>query len=181
VSTKDEASKVEEPAQPSIVPPKRKRGRALSRSRTTPEGLERWERAHEAVKLRRTGMLWDEIAKTLGFASRAGAYQAAMRFIREYPREDVEALRDLEAQRLDEAQEALWPAVKRGEVRPAEVWIKLSERRARMQGFDRPERREVTVITEDAVNAEIRRLNEEMERKAREARDRGIDLPEFAD
>jgi hypothetical protein len=148
-----------------------------NRSRTAPEAIETWERAHEAVRLRRTGMLWDEIATALGYKSRSGAYQAARRFMLEYPREDAEALRDMEADRLDQAQQALWEAVQRGEVRPTEVWIKLSERRSKLLGMDKPDKRELTVLSEDAVDHSIRMLKEELERTARDA---GVDVPETA-
>lgn len=150
-----------------------------NRSRTRPEAIETWEKARQAVALRRTGMMWDDIARAVGYKGRSGAYDAVRRFMREYPREDAEALRDMEADRLDEAQQALWPAVLRGEVRATEVWIKLSERRSRLCGMDKPERKELTVLTEDVVDKAIREQLAEMERAAR-ASGVEVQLPETA-
>lgn len=42
------------------------------------------------------------------------------------------------------------------------VMLRIWERRAKLLGTDAPTKSTVTVITEDAVDAEIRRLNEEM-------------------
>jgi hypothetical protein len=160
----------------------RARGRRTippNRSPTRPEAIETWEKARQALQLRRTGMLWDDIAEAVGYKSRSGAYQAVRRFMKEYPREDAESLRDMEADRLDEAQQALWPAVLRGEIRATEVWVKLSERRSRLLGTDKPERKEVTVLTEDVVDKAIREAREEMERAAR-ASGVEVQLPETA-
>lgn len=145
------------------------------RSRMTPDAVERWERAHQAVQLRRSGLMWDEIAERCGYSNRGSAYNAAKKFMHDYPREDAEALRDMETDRIDQVQTALWPRVLSGDPRAVEVWTKLSERRSKLMGMDKPERKEVTVLTEDAVDHAIRQAREEMEAKARAA---GVEVPQ---
>lgn len=44
------------------------------------------------------------------------------------------------------------------------MWLKIAERRSKLEGLDAPARQIVTVITEDVVDAEIRRLQEELAR-----------------
>jgi hypothetical protein len=90
-------------------------------------------------------------------------------------------MRDLELDRIEKTARALEPRIEQGDVRAAEVWNKLSERRAKLMGLDKPERREVTVMTEDALDKAIREAREEMERKARSAQEAGIELPALAD
>lgn len=43
-------------------------------------------------------------------------------------------------------------------------WLRIAERRSKLMGLDAPARQIVTVITEDVVDAEIRRLQEELAR-----------------
>jgi hypothetical protein len=65
-------------------------------------GSEDAQKRHaEAVKMRLTGMSFDRIAEALGYADAATAYNAVKRELENAPREDVRALRELEAQRLD--------------------------------------------------------------------------------
>jgi hypothetical protein len=89
--------------------------------------------------------------------------------MREYPRDDVERMRDLELDRIEEKCRALEEKIAEGGrdmVRACEVWNKLSERRAKLGGLDKPERREVTVLSKDTVTAAIERLNVEITAKA---------------
>lgn len=169
----------EKPADPKPSNPRARARRTVppNRSRTTPEAIASWERAHKAVQLRRQGLMWDDIAGQLGYASRSSAYEAARRFMRDYPREDAEALRDMETDRIDQVQTSLWPRVLSGDPRAVEVWTKLSERRSKLMGLDKPERKEVTVLTEDAVDHAIRQAREEMEAKARAA---GVEVPQVS-
>jgi len=65
----------------------------------------------------------------------------------------------------------------------AECWSAIrawEERRAPLLGLDRPARREVTVITAEAVDAEIKRLTAEMDRQAAKATSGGVDLGDWS-
>jgi hypothetical protein len=158
-----------------------KRARKRPQSRSKPADIARWERDYECVKMRRAEVDWMTIAEKLGYASPGHAHDRFLAFMRAYPRDDVEAMRDLELDRIEKTARALEPRIEQGDVRAAEVWNKLSERRAKLMGLDKPERREVTVMTEDALDKAIREAREEMERKARSAQEAGIELPALAD
>lgn len=126
------------------------------------EDIARWERDYQCVQLRRQEVDWPTIAERLGYSSPGHAHNRFVAFMRAYPRDDVETMRDLELQRIERACAALEPKVASGDVRAAEVWNKLSERRSKLMGLDKPERREITVLTEDVVSAACRKLEEEM-------------------
>jgi hypothetical protein len=142
---------------------------------TTPEAIERWERDYECVKMRRAQCDWDTIVAKLGYASRGHAHDRFVAFLRAYPRDDVAALRDLEADRLEEAGNALWPEIQKGNARAAEVWNKLSERRAKLLGMDAPIRQEVTHLSDSTVDRAIQELRDQMTAEATAA---GVELPE---
>lgn len=166
---------------PPVVTPIRKKRKPQppQNSKTSPEAIARRQRDHEAVKLRRQGWLYDQIAEKLGYANKGHAQAAVANLVHEFPREDVEDFRDLEEQRLDEAQKAVWAKVMDGDVRALEVFVKLSERRSRLRGGDAPVRREITVIPEYVVDGEVERLRQAIAAKQRAAIEVGIPASTF--
>ena len=59
----------------------------------------------EAVKLRKMGLGYPQIAERLGYGSRQAAHQAVMKALRDIQAEtaeDADKLRTLEAERLDQ-------------------------------------------------------------------------------
>jgi hypothetical protein len=149
------------------------------RGGSSPKDIERWERDYQCVQMRRAEVDWDTIVERLGYSSTGHAHNRFVAFMRAYPRDDVETMRDLELQRIEKTAMALEPRIAAGgpdAVRAAEVWNKLSERRSKLMGLDKPERKEITVLTEDVVDKAIREAQEEMERKAKEA---GVAVPEL--
>lgn len=148
--------------------------------RSRPSDIERWERDWQCVKLRLDGVDWPTVVERLGYSSTGHAHDRFVAFMRQYPQDDVVELRELELARLDKKCRELEPRCAQGDPRAVEVWNKLSERRSKLKGLDMPERREVTVISDDVVEKSIRELREEMDRKARQAQDSGIDLPELS-
>lgn len=158
--------------------PKRSRG-VIEKRNSSPAVIARWERDIKCVEMRKAEIDWDTIVATLGYASRGHAHQQFMSVMRAYPRDDVETMRNLELDRLEKTAQALEKRISRGGddvIRAAEVWNKISERRSKLLGLDRPEKKEVTVLTQDTVAAAIEKLNAEMELKARQA---GVDLSEL--
>lgn len=67
-----------------------------------------------------------------------------------------------ELAKLDRLERTLLPAAITGEYPAVDRIISLMDRRARMLGLDKPQLHEHTVITMDAVDAEIRRLEAEL-------------------
>jgi predicted transcriptional regulator len=67
-----------------------------------------------------------------------------------------------ELAKLDLIERAILPAAISGDDKAQARLVQFMDRRARMMGLDKPERHEHTVITMDAVEAEIARLEREM-------------------
>lgn len=157
--------------------PKKKGGPGLSK--TSPEALARHERDLKCVELRRANVGWDAIARQLGYADPGHAYQRFMAFMKEYPREQVEDAREVEASRYDALLNAIWEqCITPG---PKQHWAldraaKLLDQRARLMGWNKPVRQEVSVITENAVDTAIRELQEQLALRAAAA---GVKLPEL--
>lgn len=116
---------------------------------TSPDVLEATEKAREALELRKTGMGYRQIAKTLGCGlSRAHGYvRAALDELRSQVLENATQLRDLEIQTLDSLQCALFETLNRPETDRAKVAnaiVRVSESRRKLLGLDSPQRVEMT-------------------------------------
>jgi 2,4-dienoyl-CoA reductase-like NADH-dependent reductase (Old Yellow Enzyme family) len=64
----------------------------------------------------------------------------------------------------------------------AELWNSVrgwSESKRKLFGADAPQRKEITVLTEDAVDAAIRKVNEEHAALAAQAKAAGMDMTEW--
>jgi transcriptional regulator with XRE-family HTH domain len=72
-----------------------------------------------------------------------------------------------ELAKLDMLERAILPAAISGDDKAQARLVQFMDRRARMMGLDKPERFEHTVITMDAVEAEIARLEREMTERER--------------
>lgn len=155
--------------------PKRKR---RSQSPSNPEVIARRERDAECVRLRRNGLTFDAIARTLGYSDSGHAYNAFTAFMRAYPKEDVDTARQLECDRLDAMQAAIWARVL-DDQDSNQHWamdraLKISDQRARLLGLNKPVRQEVTVLTESTVDTAIAALKEQLAAQALAA---GVELP----
>ncbi len=131
--------------------------------RTTADALERHARDHECVKLRRAGVGWEVIAEQLGYASPGHAYDRFMVFMKDYPREDAETAREVEADRLDQLQRAIWAKCLKGDTWAIDRALRISDQRCRLLGLNMPVRQQIEVITESAVDAAIRTLTEQLD------------------
>lgn len=171
-------------------------------------GSEDAQKRHaEAVKMRRTGMTFDRIAEALGYADAATAYNAVKRELENAPREDVVALRELEAQRLDGYTEILvgvlranhvMVSVTRGQVildpdtdealldyGPVMDAVRelrqISESRRRLFGLDPKQPVEVNVTVTEVSQADVEFREMVNEERARRAAARAATEGEHAD
>lgn len=137
------------------------------------------EQDARAAHLRAQGRTYRAIAEELG-VSTGTAYAAVSRAIAAVPVEAVGELRQIECARLDAVIARLWdvvhashPYVSNGRVfdhledagpviSALAAIVRTSESKRKLLGLDAPSRQTVTVVTEDAVDAEIRRLEEEL-------------------
>ena len=102
------------------------------------------DRQRQALELRRAGVSYRQIADHLGYAGPSGAHRAVASALKETLQEPADALRDLEAQRLDALQRALWPAASAGDVPAVRAMLSVMERRAKLLGLDSPQRNELS-------------------------------------
>jgi exonuclease VII large subunit len=105
-------------------------------------------RGQQAIKLRMAGATLDDIAKELEFKSAASAYKSVMRELKATAQdmgEGIEAVRQLELNRLDQMQLPLWPQVLDGDIAATTTALRIQERRASLLGLDAPKQIEARV------------------------------------
>jgi hypothetical protein len=110
----------------------------------------------EVVKLRRGGLTWDLIAERIGYAHAASAQKAFERSLARVVADDVNAIRQLESERLDLAQSAIWGKVLQGDNTSIVTLVRIMERRAKLLGLDQPIRIQAEVISYDADDIRTR-------------------------
>lgn len=137
------------------------------------------DRDTEIIKLRTEGWTFEQIGAQYGITGNA-AYKAYRRTLALVPAEAVSELRNTEKQRLESVIRELWaiaharhPYVNQGRVfdNIEDVGPKLtalagivraSESLRKLYGVDAPNRVAISVVTEDAIDAEIKRLSEQV-------------------
>jgi hypothetical protein len=145
--------------------------------------IEQRDKDARAVELRRRHLNYRQIAAEMGYADQSGAYLAVQRGLADTQAEANDEVRRLELERLDDlaraAQRVLaarhyvvsvtGKAARHPDTDavltddgPAlaaiDRLLKIADRRARLLGLDAPVKSRVEVVTEDAVDAEIKRL-----------------------
>lgn len=117
-----------------------------SKRKTTPFKILTQAKVNRAIELRIEGWTLDAIAKELGWGDRASAHMAITRALAERRNDNLDALRDMEGNRLDALWRHNWPGVIKGNTRAIEVAIRIIERRARLFGLDAPERKVIEFV-----------------------------------
>lgn len=144
-------------------------------ARWGPGQVARHDRDRECVEMRHAGHDWDTVVERLGYASAGHARDRYKLFLERLPpREGVEEQREIELARLDRLLVALEPKLAANDVRAVEVAIKLSERRARMAGYDTPVKTQLTVINDDLALELVAEWRAALEQKRQKALDAGI-------
>ena len=80
--------------------------------------------------------------------------------MRNIPAEAVDEHRRIEGERMDNLLATYMPQALAGDVKSADFVLKVLDRRAKLLGLDAPTKTEV--ITLDAIDAEIRRLENQL-------------------
>lgn len=140
------------------------------------------ERRAKAIKMKIDGASYSEIATALGYSSRSAAHMDVKRSLEKHVIEEglaIEAWRELELSRLDTLQQAIWPKAMSGDPRAIEASLKILDRRAKLLGLDSPVRLEV--LTVDALDAQIQRLEAELAAAAVAAADGEVGEVEAAE
>lgn len=145
------------------------------------------ERDAEACRLKARSLSYRQIAEQLGYADHTGARRAVERVLAETVAEPAAELRQLELMKLDAMERAVLDVLERKHVtvsngkviysgtegeplvddapvlQAVDRLLKIQDRRSKLVGLDAPKRLEV--ITVDAIDAEIARLTDELERR----------------
>lgn len=98
-------------------------------------------REARAVELLMAGRDYDQIAAELGYSSRSGAWRAVQRALRKRREEVAGEYLDLELDRLDALQAALWDAAMAGDPKAVDAILKISDRRCELLGLLPPKGR----------------------------------------
>lgn len=123
---------------------------------------EQVDRENAILELRRSGETWSRIAQVTGYANASGAQKAYMRVVNRVQREPVEAIFEMELDRLDRIQRAYWkPAIVDLNTKAADIVLKVMDRRAKLLGLEAPTKSDVRVVNYEGttnVDAEIERI-----------------------
>lgn len=132
------------------------------------------QRKAQIVAMRRKRMPFDAIAAHFDISA-PRAHELYWQAVREVPNQQVAEHRAEESDLIDRAVNNLLSIAESDEdVSPrtrVEAWSAIRgwcEHKARLLGLNAPTRKEVTVLTEDAVDAALRKLEEEHAEKARQ-------------
>lgn len=130
----------------------------------------------QALGLKLAGANYDEIATSLGYADSKNAWRAVQRLLAAQAQPTAE-LRAEEVARLDALLRAWWTkAIGKDDAPPdriaAEMVLKISERRGRLLGLDKP----YTTDIEDLLRAEAERLGEDPDEAVKIAREVASDV-----
>jgi hypothetical protein len=132
-----------------------------------PPSIEAAEKRRDALLARQRGHSWAEVGRIVGYADASSAQRAAMQALRDIPREAADELRKVELETLNELQVALRAKL---EEKPSAFLVdsilRIMERRAKMLGIDAPLAIRTEVVTVDAVDAEIQRLEAQLEQSS---------------
>lgn len=121
------------------------------------------ERRSKMIDMRVAGISFDVIALKLGYSSRSAAskdFTRAMERNLAKERTSIEILIETEVRRLDQMLVSLQRGVEMGNTKSIDTALRVAERRAKLLGLDKASK--VEIITIDAIDAEIARLEAEV-------------------
>lgn len=121
------------------------------------------ERRLNALRLRKAGASYSQIAEALGY-SKTQAYRDIQRALKNIGKEEQEGaleLRLLESQRLDELLMPMMRQAKGGSQGAVDRVLRIMERRAKLWGIDAPERAEIRMPDGVAVRAKVEIENDD--------------------
>lgn len=133
---------------------------------TWPEDLGRRETALLAMRLRRDGKTWDEVAAEAGYSSKQAAFRAVKRVLDRVEGETVDDYREVVSARYEALYAKAWEAIEtagakgqlvgKGQLIAAARGVLDSH--AKLLGLTAPAKADVTVHTRSALDDEIEKL-----------------------
>ncbi len=150
-----------------------------------PRQIDDRQRAAEALKLRRMGYSWPEIADRLSYHDRSTAHRAATRLLNRIEGEEVEEFRDLHTARLEyllrqtvEALDGMDQGREAGRAQLITAARGILDSLARLHGLNKPDRAEADDDSLDVPDQLDIELAELATRIKNAALDRGAELPD---
>ncbi|MBT2265885.1 hypothetical protein [Rhodococcus erythropolis] len=130
---------------------------------TTPEGISDRERALAAMRDRRDGMTWDEIAANHGYTGRGTAFRAVKRVLERVEGETAEDYREVMAARYEALYAKAWDSIaaadEEGQLVGKSQLIASArgvvDSQVKLLGLQAVSKSEVTVVTRGQMDAEI--------------------------
>lgn len=104
---------------------------------TNQESLEYQEKIRKALKARKEGLMWSEIAKQVGMAEKTIA-KAVQRLLAKELLDDVRELKRLQMYRLESLIAPLMVKAEKGSFLAIDRLIKIFDRQAKLFGLDSP-------------------------------------------
>jgi hypothetical protein len=144
--------------------------------RNSPKRIEAREKAQQALRLRRAGAQYEDIAERVGYGSRRAAQRAVERELESHSAEDVAIVRTMEVERLDALLFAMWRKALGGDGWSVDRVLRIMERRSRLLGLDAPLRQQIEVISESVLDEEIANLTQKLAAREAEQRAAATDL-----
>lgn len=140
----------------------------------------RTQRVARMIRMKNAGMTWQQIAEAEGYTDKSSARHLVINALRDDVSEQTAILREIENQRLDTAQAAIWPLIvgpraiphpETGEVpatavddtvklRAVTTFTRLSARRAAMNGLNAPQRVAISTDAQVALEAAMTEFRE---------------------
>lgn len=122
------------------------------------------------LELRRAGVTFDQIAKSVGYTNKGTAYEAYRRALTRTLQQPADEVRELELDRLDRAQTAIWASVMQGDPAAVNTLLKIMDRRSKYLGLDAPVKQQVEIAAYDGgtdIDREVERLADTLRRVGR--------------
>jgi hypothetical protein len=128
----------------------------FSNLKTSPDRIERAENASRALELRLRGLNFEQIGREMGFSRQRAHALVTEEVARVNGERNASAtiLRNLEAERLDRLQAAVWPRAVEGDLKALDRVLSIMSRRARLLGIDA----QLHTVPADEARALVRAL-----------------------
>lgn len=119
------------------------------------------DRQLQALEMRKEGASYRAIARSLGFKGPSGAHAAVAQALTDTLTEATDALRTLEAERLDALMMAHWKLAIQGNGAATDRVLDILAQRAKLLGLNAPVKSEVTGKGGGPVQLDVRTLSDD--------------------
>lgn len=114
-------------------------------------------RRAQAVTLAMAGLPYDKIGEELGVSPQQ-AWRLVSRTISETRNYAVDEMRQVENARLDRATTAIWNKVLDGDLKAIDAYLRIADRRARLNGLDAPTKVQLSVSIKAEMEEKLAEL-----------------------